>query len=488
MTAAIADTYQLHFITMYIPVQVDNSICIITFVNVIKSVYQRQSVAECSAVDAFSPAANALLQEKTAYSENLLFPEQSKRGVRDLSCGLEDHLGSTRAVVNDQGTVTEATMFYPYGTIVPLLPPSPGDNAREKFTGKELDAGENPVSEVGYTVTIDNFDAGMHYHGELYVNYTDLTSNQSFLKAYEMIYDPSAKKFTLNTQERFPDNMKITHLRIATSGAVSAINYEKDCDYIVNTDEGQTIALNVNGDALISNAGVDYFMPGSKYTPERVAGSNLYYFGARYYDPEVGVWSSPDAERQFWNAYGYTTNPMISVDSDGNWFGIDDAIAAAVGFVVGYVGHGITNGDWGGRAFAMGGVGAAAGLGALYTGGTSLSAFATGGAIAGGGGYSVGAAFGDYSWNAGDFAKSIGFGAMSGVAGGMVGGAVGNGIYGAMAGGFTSGAVGTALNGGDFNDIMLGGLGGGAFAAAAYTSIWAVQNFSSLGSIENAFS
>ena len=230
---------------------------------------------------------------------------------------VKDHLGSTREVINDEGAVTEATMYYPYGTMETLLKPPVNDNAREKFTGKELDAGENPASEVSFIIAINNFDAGMHYHGELYVNYTDLVYNRSFLKVYPLQYDADADKFILNTADRFPDSMRVTNLRIATSRAVSPINYEKACDYTVITDSGLAIALDTSGSALINSSGVNYFTD-STYTPERVAGSNLYYFGARYYDAELGVWGSTDPDEQDWNTYLYcANNPVFLVDPNG---------------------------------------------------------------------------------------------------------------------------------------------------------------------------
>ncbi|MBN1576041.1 MAG: fibronectin type III domain-containing protein, partial [Chitinispirillaceae bacterium] len=53
---------------------------------------------------------------------------------------LKDHLGSTRMVMSDDGTVTEAVMYQPYG----MMSEVPGATAsaipvREKFTGKEFD-------------------------------------------------------------------------------------------------------------------------------------------------------------------------------------------------------------------------------------------------------------------------------------------------------------------------------------------------------------
>jgi len=49
-------------------------------------------------------------------------------------------------------------------------------------------------------------------------------------------------------------------------------------------------------------------------------GIRLAYFGARYYDAEVGYWVSHDPCMQFWSPYAYTGNgisPVVGVDPDG---------------------------------------------------------------------------------------------------------------------------------------------------------------------------
>ncbi len=48
-----------------------------------------------------------------------------------------------------------------------------------------------------------------------------------------------------------------------------------------------------------------------------VAGIGLFYFGARYYDPEIGLWTSTDSAEQFWSLYAYGSNPINSIDPDG---------------------------------------------------------------------------------------------------------------------------------------------------------------------------
>ena len=54
-----------------------------------------------------------------------------------------------------------------------------------------------------------------------------------------------------------------------------------------------------------------------------------YYFGARYYDPLLGMWMTPDPAGQFSNPYGYGGDPVNYVDPTGMW-------ALGLGLVVGW--------------------------------------------------------------------------------------------------------------------------------------------------------
>jgi RHS repeat-associated protein len=76
-------------------------------------------------------------------------------------------------------------------------------------------------------------------------------------------------------------------------------------------------------------------------------GLKLNYFGARFYDPEIGVWTSTDPKGQYFNSYAYSENPVIMVDKDGNFFWL-------IPIIVGYVRYGITNHDWGAQAVKSG--------------------------------------------------------------------------------------------------------------------------------------
>ena len=75
---------------------------------------------------------------------------------------------------------------------------------------------------------------------------------------------------------------------------------------------------------------------------------------ARLYDPYLGRFLSPDPYVQLpefsqnFNRYSYClNNPLNCNDLSGEWFGLDDLLVSAVGFVVGYISNGISTGNWG---------------------------------------------------------------------------------------------------------------------------------------------
>lgn len=137
-------------------------------------------------------------------------------------------------------------------------------------------------------------------------------------------------------------------------------------------------------------------------------------FGARYYAPSLGRFITPDwwvienpsralPFPQSLNAFGYAVgNPLTFRDPTGLWFGIDDLIAAAVGFVVGFIAgtiYGLATGQgWNsllvgleaglcgaaGAWLAWNTAGLALGVLGVSSSGTAGTAIMVGAAIAGG--------------------------------------------------------------------------------------------------------
>jgi RHS repeat-associated protein len=157
-------------------------------------------------------------------------------------------------------------------------------------------------------------------------------------------------------------------------------NYQQSVLVITDEHGGQTneLAYEPFGDIAYSN-GNDNFYP--KYSGKELdEASNLYYFGARYYNAETGQFISPDPASQYSNPYIYGDgDPLSGTDPDGQFFFIT---ALIVGAIIGaYVGGAVANHsanpahwDWkSGKTYAGIFLGAAVGVGIVATGGAAAA-------------------------------------------------------------------------------------------------------------------
>ncbi len=94
-----------------------------------------------------------------------------------------------------------------------------------------------------------------------------------------------------------------------------------------------------------------------------ISGMDLYYFGARYYNPEVGVWLSTDPADQYWNAYSYCGgDPINLTDPDGAFVLSPTVLGMIIGGSVGFVGGGFIGGALDNKQGAWSWAGAGIGL------------------------------------------------------------------------------------------------------------------------------
>jgi len=86
-----------------------------------------------------------------------------------------------------------------------------------------------------------------------------------------------------------------------------------------------------------------------------------YDFGARFYDPQLGVWHNADPASQYGSPYmAMGDNWVNGRDPNGKWF-----LEFAIGFVAGYLSNAIETGNWGWKSLKAGlisGIGAVAGI------------------------------------------------------------------------------------------------------------------------------
>jgi RHS repeat-associated protein len=235
------------------------------------------------------------------------------------------------------------------------------------------------------------------------------------------------------------------------------------------------------------------FEVSNRYTGQTLdEDTGLYYYGARYYDPELGRFIQADtivpsaANPQTLNRYAYCgNNPMKYVDPSGHDFGLSLLIGVVIGAALGgatsaatggNIGMGVLTGAIGGL---FGGLGAWAGSSAWATSTLGAVGGPLAGAVIGGAtGGAVGAAVSG---------GNIGMGALTGaIAGGIAfgvsqlqiaiwggnapdsWGGVGFGFASSAAGGAIGGGVGSVLQGGNFGDgAAAGAIGGGIGFAIA---------------------
>jgi RHS repeat-associated protein len=223
----------------------------------------------------------------------------------------------------------------------------------------------------------------------------------------------------------------------------------------------------------------------------------LYYYGGRYYDPELGRFIQPDtvvpdpADSQALNRYAYCiNNPVKYTDPTGHIFGpvsllIGIAIGAAIGGATaaasgGNIGLGILTGAIGGL---FGGVGAAVGevfnaaaAGAIAGGaaGGAASAAITGGNV--GMGALTGAISGMIAYGAGKLQAKL-WANCANPAGEAPssGGDLFQGALVTTAAGALGGGIGAELQGGDFWRGAAWGAAGGATAYGAWMAYGSMQ-------------
>ena len=149
----------------------------------------------------------------------------------------------------------------------------------------------------------------------------------------------------------FDESSQVAMIRQDNSGAV----FHKDHlgSHIAETDLTTGAILNEQhyyafGKMSVGLASSSLGFSGKKHD----AVTDLVFFGGRYYVPSLGIFLTPDPyflEQQpdkFFTVprslhlYGYVlNNPVNMIDPFGLWFGIDDLIAAGIGFVAGVAGY-----------------------------------------------------------------------------------------------------------------------------------------------------
>jgi|GEM_PF-1653032 len=100
--------------------------------------------------------------------------------------------------------------------------------------------------------------------------------------------------------------------------------------YFINNAQGTPVLIVDESNTAVSKVNLDEWgnfgmvigpIEEINYTGKKRDVTGLYYFGQRYYDPELGRFISEDPAAQLLNPYVYAgNNPLMYADPDGEWF------------------------------------------------------------------------------------------------------------------------------------------------------------------------
>jgi RHS repeat-associated protein len=245
---------------------------------------------------------------------------------------IKDHLGSTRAVMTDGSAsadwqLKEATAYLAYGMQKELAIAS--EKSRERFTGKELDEDGKGLSssDVSFNLYFSVPSGSSITSSKIKV----VTASKTIEEPFTVAEITSGNLLHLYYDAEMPEE-DISTIRFEATGTFpgktnGSIWYELTPSGL-KPEKGRTLAVTLKEPAIDPTT-IAFSETGSSTVLAFNSAPNtmsLNYFGKRYYDPEIGAWTSVDPAEETWAAYSYANgNPVMMVDPQG------DTIAPAKG-------------------------------------------------------------------------------------------------------------------------------------------------------------
>ena len=271
------------------------------------------------------------------------------------ACMLVLERGTTSPVIVAQFPIfDDGTIVFNQGTLTEnsTSTPAPGELVMEKGGVRKLWSVNNVVN-ISSTNTSASTAGGIVFqnngptngatvylsaNGELFTKESGLVSRERYLDDYTIEENISAGSYTKSAYLDFgdgridasevyyyaKDHLGTTRCTFARSNG-SLIESGRYAAYGERTPIAYTTPVaRLNYTAAGELPTKDAFT-GKEFDDEGkisdgMSGMRLSYFGARYYDAEIGVWTSTDPAEQYWSAYSYAsngTNPIGGIDFDG---------------------------------------------------------------------------------------------------------------------------------------------------------------------------
>jgi RHS repeat-associated protein len=230
-----------------------------------------------------------------------------------------DHLGSSKLQTDDSGNVVSSDVTQPFG------PRICADAIKDEFA--TLDGVNTAASKIAFDATNGAIRAPSgtngYQTGELYT--TELQPGVA-ARVVKLGWTGSGVTFYVsidgNTWSQLQKDQPLS-LGTATRSLYLKAVLAADANSVLDR---YLLQINPTGFNLFTG----------KMLTEA---TGLVYFGARWYDPEIGRWITPDPSEDGENWYGYCgNNPINGVDPDGTTL-VANLIGSGAGAVEGFVGY-----------------------------------------------------------------------------------------------------------------------------------------------------
>lgn len=260
--------------------------------------------------------------------------------LHDAHSGIHfDHKGEEQFELKEDGSLTGATIYQ-------ISRSTPSENALIfDYNGEIKLWAENDktihISEEFIQGASGLPNTGLIFENPFSIQVAEIIPQGNFYISNSLKNIHSAISYIGNSvifeYDKNNETHELVYQNIVTpEGVDGKLDFEtQSITYYIKDHLGSTReALKENGDHVLA---INYYSYGTQKEMFRssediretftgkefdngAAGIRLYYFGARYLDPEIGIWSSVDPKGQFWSPYSYcgnNVNPVKIVDPDG---------------------------------------------------------------------------------------------------------------------------------------------------------------------------
>ncbi|HEX2957431.1 MAG TPA: hypothetical protein VHO70_11395 [Chitinispirillaceae bacterium] len=156
---------------------------------------------------------------------------------------------------------------------------------------------DDDESRVEYDIAVSNFyKSNSGSNGSLRVTYRDVATDTRYVKIYPLRVDTVSRTLFFTGSESFNSETEIERLVLNATGATDTINNNATVDlFTVSSGETRKVQLSATSSELIENADSSFYTMNTAIDNNTYfGGMKLFYFGARFFDPELGVFVSTD--------------------------------------------------------------------------------------------------------------------------------------------------------------------------------------------------